>query len=65
MSGTAFVVLPSQSKHGVIFGKNAARPDGDVMEVVFVPAGESSGDIQVSTSVKLDIKFKINIFLLR
>lgn len=49
MSGTAFVVLPSQSKHGVIFGKNAARPDGDVMEVVFVPAGESSGDIQVST----------------
>ncbi|XP_065164277.1 secernin-1 [Atheta coriaria] len=46
MSGTAFVVLPSQSKHGVIFGKNAARPDGDVMEVVFVPAGESSGDIQ-------------------
>lgn len=43
-----FVVLPPSTNHGVIFGKNSDRPQGEVQEVVFIPSTETSGNIQVS-----------------
>lgn len=42
-----FVVLPPFTQHGVIFGKNSDRPQGEVQEVVHFPATESSEPIQV------------------
>lgn len=41
-----FVVLPPFTQHGVIFGKNSDRPQGEVQEVVHFPATESSEPIQ-------------------
>lgn len=43
-----FVVLPPLTKHGVVFGKNSDRPNGEVQEVVYYPAGESTDPIKVS-----------------
>lgn len=43
-----FVVLPPLSKHGVVFGKNSDRPNGEVQEVVYYPARESSDPVKVS-----------------
>lgn len=44
-----FVVLPPLTKHGVVFGKNSDRPNGEVQEVVYYPAGESNDPIKVSS----------------
>ncbi|KAJ8921007.1 hypothetical protein NQ315_015803 [Exocentrus adspersus] len=38
-----FVVLPPLTKHGVVFGKNSDRPQGEVQEVVYIPPTSSSG----------------------
>lgn len=43
-----FVVLPPLTKHGVVFGKNSDRPNGEVQEVVYYPAEESSKPVKVS-----------------
>lgn len=42
-----FVVLPPLTKHGVVFGKNSDRPKGEVQEVVYLPASESTDPIKV------------------
>lgn len=42
-----FVVLPPLTQHGVVFGKNSDRPQGEVQEVVYYPAGNPSGNIKV------------------
>lgn len=42
-----FVVLPPLTKHGVVFGKNSDRPQGEVQEIVYVPASQSSDPIKV------------------
>lgn len=42
-----FVVLPPLTKHGVVFGKNSDRPKGEVQDVVYLPATESSDPIKV------------------
>ncbi|KAL3282937.1 hypothetical protein HHI36_006095 [Cryptolaemus montrouzieri] len=36
-----FVVLPPHTKHGVVFGKNSDRPNGEIQEVVYFPSSES------------------------
>uniref|UniRef100_A0A1Y1KD81 Dipeptidase n=1 Tax=Photinus pyralis TaxID=7054 RepID=A0A1Y1KD81_PHOPY len=41
-SSNAFVVLPPLSDHGVIFGKNSDRPQGEVQEIVYFPSDESA-----------------------
>lgn len=41
-----FVVLPPLTQHGVIFGKNSDRPQGEVQEVVYIPAGTPADTIQ-------------------
>lgn len=43
-----FVVLPPLTKHGVVFGKNSDRPQGEVQEVVYYPANSSPGTVKVS-----------------
>lgn len=50
-----FVVLPPLTKHGVVFGKNSDRPKGEVQDLVYIPATESSDLIKV--------KFQKNVFL--
>lgn len=42
-----FVVLPSLTKHGVVFGKNSDRPKGEVQDVVFIPASNITDPIKV------------------
>ncbi|CAG9768256.1 unnamed protein product [Ceutorhynchus assimilis] len=42
-SCNTFVVLPPLTQHGVVFGKNADRPQGEIQEVVYYPASEGSG----------------------
>ncbi|KAF5271317.1 hypothetical protein FQA39_LY08115 [Lamprigera yunnana] len=41
-----FVVLPPLTRHGVVFGKNCDRPRGEVQEVVYFPANETSSTIK-------------------
>lgn len=41
-SSNAFVVLSPISDHGVIFGKNSDRPQGEVQEIVYFPSAESA-----------------------
>ncbi|KAI4466423.1 secernin [Holotrichia oblita] len=41
-----FVVLPPLTKHGVVFGKNADRPQGEIQEVVYIPASDSTDPIK-------------------
>lgn len=41
-----FVVLPPLTKHGVVFGKNSDRPQGEIQEVIYVPASKSSGPMK-------------------
>lgn len=43
-----FVVLPPLTKHGVVFGKNSDRPQGEIQEVIYVMASETSGPTKVS-----------------
>lgn len=44
-----FVVLPPLTKQGVtVFGKNSDRPNGEVQEVVYFPAGETNDPVKVS-----------------
>lgn len=43
-----FVVLPPLTKHGVVFGKNSDRPQGEVQEVIYYPANASPGTVKVS-----------------
>lgn len=38
-----FVVLPPLTQHGVVFGKNSDRPQGEIQEVIYIPATEKSG----------------------
>lgn len=54
-----FVVLPPLTKHGVVFGKNADRPQGEIQEVVYVPASKSTDTVKVYTS-----HFPANSFLI-
>lgn len=44
-----FVVLPPLTKHGVVFGKNSDRPQGEVQEIVYIPATQSSDSVKVSS----------------
>lgn len=46
-----FVVLPPLTQHGVIFGKNSDRPQGEVQEVVYIPAGTPADTIQVTNYI--------------
>lgn len=46
-----FVVLPPLTKHGVVFGKNSDRPKGEVQDVVYIPASESSDPVKVTNSI--------------
>lgn len=41
-SSNAFVVLPPLSEHGVIFGKNSDRPQGEVQEIIYFSSDDSS-----------------------
>ncbi|KAJ8981091.1 hypothetical protein NQ317_005488, partial [Molorchus minor] len=41
-----FVVLPPLTKYGVVFGKNSDRPQGEIQEVVYFPASESSDPVK-------------------
>lgn len=43
-----FVVLPPLTQHGVVFGKNSDRPNGEVQEVVYYPGGEGNDPVKVS-----------------
>lgn len=42
-----FVVLPPLTQHGVVFGKNSDRPQGEVQELVYIPNTQSSEPVQV------------------
>ncbi len=42
-----FVALSPATNGCVIFGKNSDRPPSEVQEVVYVPAGDHSGNVQV------------------
>lgn len=42
-----FVVLPPLTQNGVVFGKNSDLLRGEVQEVVYIPATQSSTPIQV------------------
>lgn len=54
-----FVVLPPLTKHGVVFGKNSDRPQGEIQEVVYVPPNESTEPTKVR-SISLNIySFKV------
>ncbi|XP_045472231.1 secernin-3 [Harmonia axyridis] len=46
ISCDTFVVLPPHTKRGVVFGKNSDRPNGEVQEVVYYPASESSDSVK-------------------
>ncbi|XP_018574937.1 secernin-3 [Anoplophora glabripennis] len=41
-----FVVLPPLTKHGVVFGKNSDRPQGEIQEVVYIPSSESADPVK-------------------
>lgn len=43
-----FVVLPPLTKHGVVFGKNSDRPQGEIQEVVYIPPTESTEPVKVT-----------------
>lgn len=53
-----FVVLPPLSQHGVVFGKNSDRPQGEVQEVIYVPATKATGPTKVKQYFLFDIKQK-------
>lgn len=57
-----FVVLPPLTKHGVVFGKNSDRPKGEVQDVVYIPANESSDPVKVSLFRKVFINLLFYIF---
>lgn len=42
-----FVVLPPLTKHGIVFGKNSDRPQGEIQEVVYIPSSETNEPIKV------------------
>lgn len=42
-----FVVLPPLTQHGVLFGKNSDRPQGEVQELVYFAATESTEPVKV------------------
>lgn len=46
ISCDTFAVLPPLTKYGVIFGKNSDRPNGEIQEVVYIPATKSSESIK-------------------
>ncbi|KAF7281481.1 secernin-2 [Rhynchophorus ferrugineus] len=48
-----FVVLPPFSQHGVVFGKNSDRPQGEVQEVIYVPATKATGPTKC-TYIEID-----------
>lgn len=48
ISCDTFVVLPPHTKNGVVFGKNSDRPNGEVQEVVYFPASDSTDSVKVS-----------------
>lgn len=41
------MVLPPHIKHGVVFGKNSDRPQGEIQEVIYVPPTESAEPTKV------------------
>lgn len=53
-----FVVLPPLTEHGVIFGKNSDRPNGEVQEVIYFPASEVSDPVKVSRYIDIKNNFK-------
>ncbi|XP_066147098.1 secernin-3 [Euwallacea fornicatus] len=49
-----FVVLPPLTQHGVIFGKNSDRPQGEIQEVIYLPAAEFSEPTTKCTYIEVD-----------
>lgn len=56
VSCDTFVVLPPFTSHGgIIFGKNSDRPNGEVQELIYVPAK----CFEPGTKLQVNINFLI------